>query len=78
MSIIDIINAWRKEAKIPYEASVILHRHDDTLFIISKYPGYFIGFKGILHEKYVTKLEENGYNYKISYIDTFVERTKEF
>ena len=66
----DIIWEWKTETKIkPWEETIAIHQCGDTLFIITKRPGVFIGYHGVLVDKYQDMLKENGYDLKIHFVD---------
>lgn len=55
----DIIQQWKKEAlglRNVYKDTTVFHVEGNTLYLITKYPGLFIGYHGNLVNKYEEKL----------------------
>lgn len=55
----DIIQQWKREAlglKSIYKDTTVFHVDGNTLYLITKYPGLFIGYHGNLVYKYEEKL----------------------
>lgn len=55
----DIIQQWRREAlgiRSVYKDTTVYHVDGNTLYLITKYPGLFIGYHGSLIDKYREKL----------------------
>ena len=55
----EIIRQWKKEAlglDVYYKDTTVFHAEGNTLYLITKYPGLFIGYHGNLVNKYEEKL----------------------
>lgn len=55
----DIIQQWKREAlglRGIYKDTTVFHVNGNTLYLITKYPGLFIGYHGNLINKYEEKL----------------------
>lgn len=55
----DIIQQWKKEAlglSSVYKDTTAFHVEGNTLYLITRYPGLFIGYHGNLINKYEEKL----------------------
>ena len=55
----DIIQRWKREAlglRNDYKDTTVFHVEGNTLYLITKYPGLFIGYQGNLVNKYEEKL----------------------
>ena len=55
----DIIQRWKREAlglRNVYKDTTVFHVDGNTLYLITKYPGLFIGYHGNLIDKYREKL----------------------
>ena len=55
----DIIQQWKKEAlgiRSIYKDTTVYHIDGNKLYLITKYPGLFIGYHGRLVNKYQEKL----------------------
>ena len=55
----DIIQQWKKEAlglRNVYKDTTVFHVDGNKLYLITKYPGLFIGYHGRLVDKYKEKL----------------------
>jgi len=55
----DIIQQWKSEAlclSSVYKDTTVFHVEENTLYLITKYPGLFIGYHGNLVNKYEEKL----------------------
>lgn len=55
----DIIHQWKTEAlglRGVYKDTTVFHVEGNTLHLITKYPGMFIGYHGNLVNKYKEKL----------------------
>ena len=55
----DIIQQWKREAlgiRSIYKDTTVYHVDENTLYLITKYPGLFIGYHGRLVNKYEEKL----------------------
>ena len=69
----EIIEKWKKEANITYIETTVIHVEEDKLYIITKYPGLFIGYHGNLVDKYSKLI-----NKEIVFIDMFFGDVIEF
>ena len=55
----EIIQKWKDEAlglRNVYKDTTVFHVEGNTLYLITKYPGLFIGYHGNLVNKYEEKL----------------------
>ena len=55
----EIIQQWKKQAlglRSSYKDTTVFHVDGNTLYLITKYPGLFIGYHGNLINKYEEKL----------------------
>ena len=55
----EIIQRWKREAlgiRSIYKDTTVYHVDGNTLYLITKYPGLFIGYHGNLFYKYEEKL----------------------
>ncbi len=55
----EIIQQWKKEAlglRNVYKDTTVFHVDGNKLYLITKYPGLFIGYHGNLINKYKEKL----------------------
>lgn len=55
----DIIQQWKSEAlclSSVYKDTTVFHVEGNTLYLITRYPGLFIGYQGNLINKYEEKL----------------------
>lgn len=78
-SIKDIIWEWKGETGIkPWDETIAIHQCGDTLFIITKRPGVFIGRHGALVDKYRNELKENGFDLKIHFVEISFGNVREF
>lgn len=58
----EVIQQWKKEAlglRNVYKDTTAFHVEGNTLYLITKYPGLFIGYHGRLVNKYKEKLGMN-------------------
>lgn len=58
-SVKEIIQQWKREAlgiRSIYKDTTVYHADGNTLYLITKYPGLFIGYQGRLINKYKEKL----------------------
>ncbi len=69
----EIMENWKKESGIKayFGETIAAHSCGDTLFVITRYPGWFIGKCGVLVDKYRNILRENGYPHKVEFVDLF-------
>jgi len=74
----EIIMDWYNEAGLNPRETIAFHCCEGKLYIITQYPGIMIGYRGKLVFKYEEILKENGYGYKISFVDIFSGKVKEF
>lgn len=68
----DIIKEWRIEAKVEMPVLYKYNSFNKTLTICTSRPGYMIGYKGQLIEKYQEKLNKAYFTRKINEIK-FIE-----
>lgn len=68
MRLENIIQEWCNEAEKP--AFIVKDRYalENTLKLYTQYPGYFIGAKGVLVEKYRELLKKIGYE-KVEFVE---------
>ena len=55
----EIIQQWKREAlrlSSVYKDTTVFHVEGNTLYLITRYPGLFIGYQGNLINKYEEKL----------------------
>ena len=55
----EIIQQWKRQAlglRNVYKDTIVFHVEGNTLYLITKYPGLFIGYHGNLVNKYEEKL----------------------
>ena len=67
----EIMRDWMREACVTPTTKVVVHTHNRKVFIITDKPGYFIGLRGWLVEKYQKELRKNGFPTNIQIIDIF-------
>ena len=70
----EIIKEWKKEAfGRSFDETTVFHVEEDKIFIITKYPGLFIGYHGALIDKFQSKLDK-----EVVFVDLGVGDVKEF
>lgn len=69
----EIIEIWKKEAFGSLHETTAFHIDGDRIYIVTKYPGLFIGFHGKLYEKYKRKIDK-----EIIFVDLGAGNVKEF
>ena len=75
----EIIESWMDEAGLKRKSETIaFHICENDLFIITKYPGWFIGKYGFLVDKYRRLMKSNGYDLKIHFVDLSCGYIREF
>ena len=69
----EIMEKWDEEAKgrLCERETIGVHICGDKLFVITKYPGWFIGLRGQLVDKYRNILKDNGYPCDVQFVDLF-------
>ena len=79
MELKEIIIDWHREAfGNPFAASIFFHVDNNTLYLVTRFPGICIGYHGTLVDKYKLILQENGYNFDIKFVDFFKNGVTEF
>lgn len=76
----EVVSEWKNEAGINrfQPECTAIHLSENTLFIITRHAGMFIGRAGTLIDKYREIFKENGYEFKIEFVDIFCGDIKEF
>lgn len=75
----EIIESWMEEAGLQRRNETIaFHVSDDTLFIITRFPGILIGKYGSLVDKYRRLMKSNGYDFQIHFVDLSCGYIREF
>lgn len=65
----ETLEAWKKEAHLTrLDEHTVFHQDGDVLYILTNRPGLFIGYHGILAEKYREILKQYGINV-IEFVD---------
>lgn len=74
-----IIGDWMDESGVASRNETIaFHIHDGALYLMTKYPGWFIGKYGFLVDKYRRLMKLNGFDLTIHFIDLSCGRIREF
>lgn len=61
---------WRRESgALQLRDTVVAHVHDDSLFVITRHPGLYIGKGGSLVEKYTVRCRKEGIAERIKFVD---------
>lgn len=74
----EIVTEWKDEVDKLDRETIAIHVENDKLFIVTKNAGLYIGYHGILVDKYRDILKDNGYDLKISFVDVFCGNVREF
>lgn len=81
MTVKTIIEQWQKEAGVRLRSETTVFHIDsvtNTLYILTQYPGWYIGYHGELINKYKTIFREENYYYDIKFIELGLEYVLEF
>lgn len=76
----EIMENWKKESGIKayFRETIAAHSCGDTLFVITRHPGWFIGKSGVLVDKYSAILRENGFPDQVVFVDLFCGNVRIF
>ena len=79
-SIREIVMEWKAESGIfRWEETTVIHKSADTLFVITRRPGWFIGIRGCMVDKFKKILQENGHKINhIRFVETGLGDVSEF
>lgn len=79
-SIREIVMEWKAESGIRrWDETIVFHKSADTLFVITRRPGWLIGWRGRIVDKYKKILQENGHKINhIRFVETCLGNVSEF
>lgn len=80
MTLTEIMKAWKRDSKVDRieRETIAAHSCGDTLFVITRHPGWFIGKSGVLVDKYRAILRENGFPDQVVFVDLFCGNVRIF